>query len=214
MLQQILNKAFAAAQKLTSQKLATQAAQPLNVLQAQRSKDWVDELASAFRGEYARSAQFRVFSAGHPLNANFGLAELSFDISVCKVAKIKSAEFESELEYVAEPVWQIETSFSNDTKDAVSDFNKLVLGGATNRLLVGPIVHSPGYLRTLAVPAKGCKGAEVWLAMVPHPSRWPTSSEAIRLFKFDGKKWQPAVESPGVDATSAAGVQSATKRRK
>jgi len=205
MLHQILTKAFAAAQKLAAQRLATESAQPLAQMQKQRSKDWVDELASAFRQEYARSAQYRVFSREHPMAASFGLAELSFDISVCKIARIKSAELDNEVEYVTEPVWQIETSFSNDAKDAVADFNKLVVGGASNRLFVGPIIHSPAYLRTLAVPAKGCKDAAVWLAMVPHPSRWPTNAEGIRLFKFDGKKWQPQ----SADETTTAVPQSA-----
>jgi hypothetical protein len=195
MLLQLLNKAFAATQKVTAQKAATEAAQPLAQLQKQRAKDWLDELAGAFRVEFSRAKQFRVFSRDHAANAAFGLDDLMFDISVCKVAKIKSAELDGELEYVAEAVWQVQTQFSTDARDAVNDFNKLVMGGAANRLLVGPIVHSPGYLRTLAVPAKGCAGAAVYLAMVAHPSRWP-ASDAVRLYRFDGEKW--ATEDEGV----------------
>ena len=146
------------------------------------------DMAAAFRQEFSRSKQYRVFTRDHAANAAFGLKELMFDVSVCKVGKIKSAELDGELEYVAEAVWQVQTEFSTDAREAVCEFNKLVMGGAANRLLVAPIVHSPGYLRTLAVPAKGCGGAAVYVAMVAHPSRWP-SNDAVRLFRFLEGKW-------------------------
>lgn len=202
MLLQILNKAYAATQKVTAQKLATQAPVPLAQLQKQRAKDWVDELAAAFRQEFSRAAHYRVFSAGHAANASFGLDDLGIDISVCKIGRIKSAELENELEYVTEPVWQVQSQFSTDTKDAICDFNKLVIGGAANRLLVAPIVHSPAYLRTLGVPALACKGSTVYLAMLPHPSRWPAAADAIRLFKFNGKSWKPEAETPPATSTT------------
>src|SRR5437868_3292910 len=109
MLQQILNKAYAATQKLTAQKQATQSAVPLAQLQKQRTKDWLDELANAFRQEFSRAAHFRVFSAGHATNAAFGLDDLGVEIAVCKVARIKSAELENELEYVVEPTWLVQS---------------------------------------------------------------------------------------------------------
>ena len=79
-------------------------------------------------------------------------------------------------------------------KEAMNDFNKLVLGKAENLLFIGPRVSDgelEDYLQVLAAPAKHCKG-NLYLAMIPHPDEWDDQVEwGIKMWKWESSSWAP-----------------------
>lgn len=151
-----------------------------------RSRIWVETLAEKFREHFKDDSDILVFSKYHALHRkDFGLNELLHDIVVCRVDKVKSATHKKDLYYVREVIWQIESEFARDSRQALIDFNKLVLGSAQEKLFIGPIVKdTKSYLETLRPAALSCQG-NVHIALVPHPRDWDTKTDSIKLWKFD-----------------------------
>ena len=101
-----------------------------------------------------------MFSQGFDGNAQgFGLNELLYDILVCRAETVMSAKQKTQLRYFTECVWQIESELKKDSKQAILDSNKLVVGSARNKLFIGPVVNDPeAYINVLLPAAKACVG--------------------------------------------------------
>jgi hypothetical protein len=163
-----------------------------NLDNARKGDQWIQELTNQFRQQYPTNDDFRVFSKPSSEHRNeFLLNELLHDICVVRTATIPSAFWDKNLIYVAEGIWQIESEFqTDDSRETLKDFNKLVLGSAQNKLFIAP---SGGRLeqwmmRHLCVVAARCTG-NVFLALVPQPNQWNTGKLQIQLFKLEGQNW-------------------------
>jgi hypothetical protein len=150
-----------------------------------RSRAWVRALAAEFRRHYSDDA-VRVFTQSDPDNRpEFGCNELLHDITVVRTALVAAPRHKKELRYIDRVLWQVESEFARNGREALYDFNKLVLGGADAKLFVMPDVYDQdSFLRTLLAPATACTG-QVYTARVPHPDRWETSSISVRLWELD-----------------------------
>ncbi|WKZ32492.1 MAG: hypothetical protein QY316_11330 [Thermodesulfobacteriota bacterium] len=170
----------------------------------QRSKNFVEMLAENFDNEYKRykkhkSEKIIVFSRGCRKNrCSFGLNELLHDIAVCSVSKSKAPKQKKvKLSYITRVYWQVESEFARDSKQAIIDFNKLVLGSADNKLFVGSLVKNNSkakdsvmckkFMKTLAKPAGACRG-NIYAAFLPHPSEWKADSAPI-VCQFIGNQF-------------------------
>lgn len=155
----------------------------------QRSKLWVEALAAAFRTAYARDAAVKVFSKGYAKNRDdFGINELLYDITVCKIAPVASAIHKKELFYVQEALWEVESEFARDSRQALIDFNKLVLGSAANKLFIGPKVRDQkSFINVLIEPARFCSG-NIYAAFLPHPGQWDEDDSEPEVFQLAVRK--------------------------
>jgi hypothetical protein len=151
-------------------------------------------LAAEYRLHYAKDSDVVTFSKYHETNrTNFGLNELLYDVCVCGTSSVASCRGTSSLQYVSKVLWQVESEFARDSKQALFDFNKLVLGSAKCKLFIGPIVHDcDAFMQTLSAPAQYCTG-EVYAALLPEPAKWKSPIQP-RFFQFVSGKWRP---SPG-----------------
>ena len=154
----------------------------------QRSINWVESLAGEFRKVYPRDKDFRVFSKYHDQNRDFGLNELLYDISVCRVNRITSPRH-IELVYIEHAVWLVESEMAKDTRQLVYDFNKMVIGNAENKLFVGPLseeiekfIPKPGTI------ARNCRGL-VYLCLIPHPEKWHTGINKPKVWNYNGEEF-------------------------
>ena len=150
------------------------------------SSDWVESLASTFRSHYQADPSVHVFSKGYDGNAqDFGVNELLYDILVCRAETVMSAKQKKELRYFTECVWQIESELQRNSKQAILDFNKLVVGSAKNKLFIGPVVNDPdAYINVLLPAAKACDG-DIYVALIPHPEEWSDDEQLARLWELD-----------------------------
>lgn len=150
-------------------------------LHAARSRDFVAALGDQLGALCGHEPDVRVFTKHDERNrAEFGMNELLYDVAVCRTATIKSAATGKELHYVTAPIWHVESEFAKDSRQALFDFNKLVLGAAPLNLFVGPLVHdTASFLNVLRAPASCCAG-RVFVALVPHPSEWDGRTAGVR----------------------------------
>lgn len=157
-----------------------------------RSSAVVEAIAAELRLAYAHRSDVVVFSKLHAANREtFGLNELLFDVTVCRVASIPATERGPELRHVVEPLWAIESELAKRRREAVYDFNKLVLARARNKLFIGPQVHDEdAFIACLGHVADACE-ASVHLALVPHPSEWAAGAPAsARLWTRSPGVWE------------------------
>ena len=156
-------------------------------LHRERSRLFVEHLASFLRDYYRSKKTIRVLSKHYEENrAQFGLNELLYDVMVCDTAVIQSPVNQKELTYVTTGLWAIESEFERDFREALFDFNKLVLCSAKNCVLIAPIVSDvEGFLDGLSGAADNCSGS-VYVVFVPHPAEWSHSSE----LKVQGHVWE------------------------
>jgi hypothetical protein len=86
-------------------------------------------------------------------------------------------------------MWQVESEFAKDSRQALIDFNKLVLGSADNKLFVGSQVsETASFLNVLSPAAKACQ-SNVFGALIPHPSRWMAEECRVQVWKFHTDQW-------------------------
>lgn len=157
---------------------------------ALRSRAWVAALADAFRVHYRGDPDVRVGSKHDPSNRReFGLNELLYDVLVCRVGTAPAANNPSPLTYVREALWQVESEFARDSRQAVYDLNKLVLGAAPHKLLVGPQVSDEARFLAALLPAARCCSGEVYVALVPHPAQWDACEAKVRVWQFVQGEW-------------------------
>lgn len=151
-----------------------------------RSRNWVSVLAEQFKEQYKAEADVRVFSKYDTTHRkDFGLNELLYDIVVCRVGKIPAMRNKKELYFIKETIWQVESEFARDSRQALIDFNKLVLGSARNKLFIGPQVRDNNKLiEVLIPPAKICSGS-VYVSLIPHPAKWRDTSDNVKLWSLN-----------------------------
>ncbi len=160
-------------------------------LHARRSRAWVAALADEFRTHYRGEPDVRVLSKHDPSShREFGLNELLYDVLVCRVGTAPAANRSVTLTYVREVLWQVESEFARDSRQAVYDLNKLVLGAAPRKLFVGPQVSDEArFLAALLPPARCCSG-EVYVALVPHPAQWDDCEAVVRTWRLVDGEWR------------------------
>jgi hypothetical protein len=142
------------------------------------------------RKYYPQDRKYRVFSKYYDQEnkADFKLDEFLFDIHVCEIGDWVSQRQSQSLKYVSKSIWQIESEFAKDTREAFIDFSKLVTGNAENKLFIGPITNDPyAFIKDLVEVAKFCTG-KVYLALLPHPSEWE-KEQIISLLKYEKFDW-------------------------
>jgi hypothetical protein len=162
-------------------------------LHRERSKQFVESLASHLRSELDDEADVAVLSKHNDENrARFGLNELLYDILVCRTGTTQSASGGELLTYVTRGLWAIESEFARDSREALFDFNKLILSSSDNQLFIGPRVENElEFLQPLAAAAKCCSG-NVYVALVPHPADWSTLSPLdVAGYAWENEEWKP-----------------------
>jgi hypothetical protein len=172
------------------------AAQPLSrvsarELHAERSMFFVETVASQLRGQPWEWDDVVVLSKHDDSNrSRFGLNELLFDVLVCRTAHTPSASGNEDLTYVTGGLWAIESELARDSRQALFDFNKLVLCSCENALFIGPqVADQDAFLRPLGAAASCCS-ANVYLILIPHPSDWDEKAALIaRSFIWKGDRW-------------------------
>jgi len=156
-----------------------------------RERAYIKTLITHLEDEYSGD-DMRVFSAYQRGNEDdFGTEELLFDIQVCRVGITETADRKKdELHYIQGAVWQIETDFSQELLSAMQAWNRLVTGGAENKLFIGaqPSTGRDTYINTLKAPASACHGA-VYLALIPHPAEWDEGDHEITVWQFEANDW-------------------------
>lgn len=165
-------------------------------LHRRRSEAFVEKLAELLRREFACDESIRVLSRGYSGNkAEFGLNELLFDITVCRVDRTTSARGGQMLTVVTKGLWAIESEFARDSRQAVFDFNKLVLGSAANKVFVGPLVSDQrAFLQALELAAGHCSG-RVFFVAVPHPACWSESvPKDVKGWEWAEGRWHEPLE--------------------
>lgn len=174
------------------------------------SKIWLNELAQELKSFIGKDdPNIRIFTRSLPNKREFGLNELLYDISICRTSKCNingnmlNDELtndliqDKEFHYVSECLWQIESEFAKNRREALKDFNKLVLGSSANKLFIGPTVSNNNikeYYGLLLNPARFCSG-NIYLAIVPHPKEWQYKSALdISVHFFRDRRWEPEIE--------------------
>ena len=169
-----------------------------------RSRAWVAQLASALfeyesggtqaEGKNKLRRFYRKYSEGAQ---EFGLTEFLHDICIARIGTVSANIHDTELDTVTKVLWQVESEFSSNTREAVKDFNKLVAGSGENKLFIGPYLGdtSPqarsaasGYrevIRSVLIDVDIRSDEKWFLGIVPHPSRW-VSDEAnkVKCWRF------------------------------
>jgi hypothetical protein len=164
-------------------------------LHRERSRLFVEHLATLLRDHFQHDNSIAVLSKHHEDNrARFGLNELLYDVLVCKTATTRSPLNKEKLTYVTAGLWAIESEFARDLREALFDFNKLVLSSADNCVLIAPIVSdTDAYLKCLSGAADEIKG-NVYIIFVPHPADWAESGkQRVRGYAWQDSGWQVAL---------------------
>ena len=69
---------------------------------------------------------------------DFGLTEFLHDICIARIGTVAANIHDTNLDTIKRVLWQVESEFSSNTREAVKDFNKLVAGSGENKLFIGP----------------------------------------------------------------------------
>lgn len=152
-----------------------------------RSSNWVKALADQFKKRYESDSEIRIFTKSDYSNrGDFGLNEMLYDIVVCRVGEVESSMHKSKLCFIKEVLWQVESEFAHNTRSALIDFNKLVLGSGKNKLFIASQVKKGTENAFLSVlkPAAGYCIGDVYVSMIPHPSNWAGADKDVHLWMF------------------------------
>ena len=156
-------------------------------INSNRSRSWVEALAEQFNKRYEGDTDIRILTKSDYSNrSDFGLNELLHDILVCRVGEVESSVHKKKLCFIKEVLWQVESEFAHNTRSALVDFNKLVLGSGKNKLFVASQVKrgtEKTFLKVLQPAAQYCTG-DVYVGMIPHPSSWVDTDNEIHLWVF------------------------------
>jgi len=155
-----------------------------------RSRVWVDTLAKQFQRCFERDSAVRVFWRDNPEHRkHFRVNELLHDILICQVGTVQSAMHKKDLLYIKDVLWQVESEFARDSRQALIDFNKLVLGSGRSKLFVGPQVNdNQSFIDVLRPAANVCTG-NVYVALVPHPKDWDKPAYRIDIWAYANGQW-------------------------
>ncbi|HEY3318926.1 MAG TPA: hypothetical protein VGP72_00415 [Planctomycetota bacterium] len=162
-------------------------------IHADRSRRFVEAVASEFRERYKADDGFAVFSKHWTSNQEgFKLNELSYDVHVVQIERVGAKG----LPFVKKAMWQVESEFARDAHEALIDMSKLVCGSAPNKLFIGPIVselRQREYMAALLAPARECNAA-TYLCLVEHPDKWSGLGENadVHFYRFVAGDWESA----------------------
>ena len=120
---------------------------------------------------------------------DFKLSEYLYDIHVCKMNKFKSVN-NHEVNYVEKSLVQIESEFSNNSKDVSADFSKLVCGNADLKVMIVKRVQNEESFRNSFLDiAKNISG-KLYLIQLEHPENWRECSPLhYKVFEYNNK-WE------------------------
>ena len=153
---------------------------------------WIDCLGKGFR-EYYDNEDYQVFWKGNRNNVGeFGLSELLFDISVCKVEKVLSIKRRAQLSYVSKCYWQVESELNDsDSREITKDFSKLVMGQSCNKLFISSYQgDNQVEVRKMCAPiARHCTG-KLHLCFIDHPRNWGSKFERPVLLEWEEDDWR------------------------
>jgi hypothetical protein len=162
-------------------------------LHRKRSAKFVEQLTIQFKKYYESQLSVCVLSReSSEHRMKFDVNELLYDVLVCDTtSEARSPVRHKKLTIITNAIWQIESEFRKDGKQAILDFNKLVIGNASNKLFIGPIVNNiQAFINTLLAPAQHCSG-NIYLALVSHPDDWNKKTPEIFLWQLSDKNWSP-----------------------
>ena len=150
-----------------------------------RSRCWVNTIAKQLENLYHSELDIRIFSKYDDSHRkDFGLNELLYDVVVCRVGEVPSATHKKTLYFIKETIWQVESELARDSRQALVDFNKLVLGSAYNKLFIGPQVSdAERFINVLKPAARACSG-NVYVALIPHPAKWKGTGDYVQLWSL------------------------------
>jgi hypothetical protein len=99
---------------------------------------------------------------------------------------VESSIHKKKLCFIKEVLWQVESEFAHNSKSALIDFNKLVLGSGKNKLFIASQVKKGTENSFLSVlrPAAGYCTGDVHVGMIPHPSKWVDTDNDVHLWIF------------------------------
>lgn len=158
-------------------------------LHQERSKHFVELLAQGFRDYYSNS-NFKIFSKHFYGNREvFGINEYQYDILVCEIDSVISAKQQKKLPFIKETLWLVESEFARNTREAIKDFNKLVIGNSKYKLFIGPINSvNEAFINTLLPSAKSCNG-QVYISLFSHPDSWSKENINFIIWKLN-ERWE------------------------
>src|SRR5262245_13437106 len=152
---------------------------------SKRSQAWVQCLGKQLK-TIVQGKNIVVFCKADSTNREkFGLNEMLYDVSICETDEC-TAPGGKTLRFITQAIWQVESEFAPNAREAVKDFNKLVIGCADYKLFIGPQVSAKklkGYLAALLPVACCCGPSKVYLAMVPHPGKWNGRAGQIAMWE-------------------------------
>lgn len=179
-----------------------------------RSARFVEALAECLKRESRGSGEIKALhkpvneqgKKTHPkpesgkVRAEFGMDELLFDVLVCDTGTTNSPRG-TKLTYIQKGIWAVESELARNSREALYDFNKLVLADAQYKLFVGSYlpedemqanyVHDEDFLKPLADPARHIRG-ECFAVLIPHPSAWKKGARLeARGWTLGGRQWVP-----------------------
>ena len=168
------------------------------------SEVWIEVLAIALHGhELAQCADeerewIKVFHRKNSEHRDkFLLNEFLHDICVARTGLTKAARHDTDVPVVKQVLWQVESEFDSNTKEAAKDFNKLIAGRADRKLFIGPYIGDTpqaqsaarsyrNVLRNIREAAEQGREEEWYLGIVPHPAQWKCDeSHAVRCWRFE-----------------------------
>lgn len=201
---QILRDAYrnALASPISDSKTRTQS--ELSDLHSARSSAWVKQLAHALANHESNREQtegkheIRPFYRGYSKESQiFGLTEFLHDICIARIGTVPANIHDTRLDIVKSVLWQVESEFSSNSREAVMDFNKLVAGSGENKLFIGPYLGNStqarsaasGYrdvLRSVLLDVDIARDENWYLGIVPHPKLWEDDvAEGVKCWRFD-----------------------------
>ncbi len=158
-----------------------------NLANKDRSSVWVECIAKEFRRYYASEGRYIVFSRGYVGNRkDFRLNEMLFDVNVIEYEEVSSVSGKAKLKFPKRSIWHVESEFKDtDSRDAIIDFSKLLMGRAANNLIILP---SGGKIEGWAMrefPNLCSRDSNTWACFTAHPSGWcqgVCSPKVVRLW--------------------------------
>jgi hypothetical protein len=161
-------------------------------LHRKRSLEFVESLSDSLLAYYSgRREAVASLSKHHDRDrVRFGMNELLYDVSVVEFDEVHSGKSGKNLSYVTNGLWLVESEMAQNKREALYDFNKLVLGSAENLLFVGPhVIDEADYLRILGEAAKFCSG-RVFVALIPHPKDWGNEFfKPVDAWEWRNREW-------------------------
>lgn len=161
-------------------------------LHRERSENFIRCLSERLKNECNSNPKevASLFRYDDTYRSKFGMNELLFDIAVLEYETVSSGTSGKELFFVTRGLWIVESEMANNKRQALFDFNKLVIGDAENKLFIGPrLSDEQDYLRVLGMAANHCSG-KIFVALIPHPRDWPVKGvDSVVAWKRDNSSW-------------------------